>query len=96
VQTVKNLLKKSDDPYLALLIYRSTPLSNFNYSPAELLMSRKLRTNLPILNHNLKPTVSNYSKLKVKECSKKEQLKENFDQRHKAQPLTLLQEGATV
>jgi len=32
----------------------------------------------------------------VKECSKKEQLKKNFDQRHKAQPLTLLQEGATV
>ena len=96
VQTVKNLLKKSDDPYLALLIYRSTPLPNSNYSPAELLMSRKLRTNLPILNHDLKPTVPNYSKLKVKECSKKDQLKKNFDQRHKAQPLTLLQEGAAV
>ena len=96
VQTVKNLLKKSDDPYLALLIYRSTPLPNSNYSPAELLMSRKLRTNLPILNHDLKPKVPNYSKLKARECSKKEQLMKNFDLRHKAQTLTPLQEGAAV
>ena len=89
VQTIKNLLKKSDDPYLALLIYRSTPLPNSNYSPAELLMSRKLRTNLPILNHDLKPNVPSYSKLKARECSKTEQLK-NFDQRHKAKTLTPL------
>ena len=26
VQTIKNLLKKSDDIYLSLLVYRSTPL----------------------------------------------------------------------
>ena len=79
VQTIKNLLKKSDDPYLALLIYRSTPLPNATYSPAELLMSRKLRTNLPILNRDLKPKVPSYSTLKVKECNRKEQLKKNFD-----------------
>ena len=96
MQTVKNLLKKSDDPYLALLIYRSTPLPNSEHSPAELLMSRKLRTDLPILNHDLKPKVSSYSKLKVKECDKKEQLKKNSDQRHKARILTPLQEGATL
>ena len=61
----------------ALLMYRSTPLPNSNYSPAELMMSRKLRTNLPIciFNHGLKPKVPNYSKLKVKECNKKEQLR---------------------
>ena len=89
VQTVKNLLKKSDDPYLALLIYRSTPLPNVNCSPAELLMSRKLRTNLPILNSDLKPKVPN---LQMKECDRKEQLKKNFDQRHKAKALTPLQQ----
>ena len=96
VQTIKNLLKKSDDPYLALLIYRSTPLSNSNYSPAELLMSRKLRTNLPILNSDLKPKVPSYSELQTKEHVQKEQLKKNFDQRHKAKLLTPLQEGETV
>ena len=46
VGTVKNLLKKSDDPYLALLAYRATPLQN-GYSPSELLMCRMLRTTVP-------------------------------------------------
>ena len=41
VKTVKGLLNKNEDPYLALMSYRSTPLEN-GYSPAELLMSRKI------------------------------------------------------
>ena len=40
-KTVKAMLKKSNDPYLAMLIYRSTPLQN-GFSPAELLMNRRL------------------------------------------------------
>jgi len=39
VRMVKTLLEKNDDPYTALLAYRSTPLEN-GYSPAELLMGR--------------------------------------------------------
>ena len=46
IQTVRKLLKKSSDPYMALLIYRSTPLSWCEYSPAELLMGHHLRANL--------------------------------------------------
>jgi transposase InsO family protein len=34
VKTVKSLLKKSKDPYIALMAYRDTPLEN-GYSPAE-------------------------------------------------------------
>ena len=47
VQTVKRLLKRSPDPHLALLSYRSTPFPWCNRSPSELLMGRRLRTTLP-------------------------------------------------
>lgn len=52
VKTVKGLLSKSHDPYLALLGYRDTagPLGN---TPAELLISRRLHTTLPL--HPKKP-----------------------------------------
>ena len=53
VKTVKGLLNKNEDPYLALMSYRSTPLEN-GYSPAELLMSRKIQTPLLILPSQLK------------------------------------------
>ena len=41
VQTMKNLPKKSTDPYIALLNHCTTPLLH-GYSPAELMMCRKL------------------------------------------------------
>ena len=47
VKTVKALLQKAKDPYLALLAYRSTP-TVVGYTPSELLMNRKLRTTIPI------------------------------------------------
>ena len=50
VGIVKKLLKKAaekgEDQYLAMLNYRAAPL-DCGYSPAELLMNRRLRTRLP-------------------------------------------------
>ena len=43
VRTIKRLLNKKGDPYLALPAYRITPLE-IGYSPLQLLMSRLLRT----------------------------------------------------
>ena len=40
VQTVKSMLKKSTDPYKALLDYRNTPLDGINLSPAQLHIGR--------------------------------------------------------
>ncbi|GBM97787.1 Retrovirus-related Pol polyprotein from transposon 297 [Araneus ventricosus] len=46
IQTVKKIFRKtfadSKDSYLALLLYRATPALGSIYSPAELLMNRKL------------------------------------------------------
>ena len=44
VKTVKALLKKYADLYLALLAYRATPFPWCGHSPAELLMGRQLTT----------------------------------------------------
>ena len=47
VKTVRSMFEKNEDQYMALLILRSTPLEN-GFSPAELLMNRKVRTILPM------------------------------------------------
>ncbi|CAB3995596.1 Transposon Ty3-G Gag-Pol poly, partial [Paramuricea clavata] len=63
VQTIKRLLKKEKDKEKALLAYRSTPLS-CGYSPAELLMGRKIPVWTPcirngqIMRHKAFDTVS--------------------------------------
>lgn len=55
VGTVKGTFKIfADDPYLALLAYRTTPQHN-GFSPEELLMGLKLRTALPFQPKLLDP-----------------------------------------
>ena len=54
VQTVKRLLKKENDKEKVLLAYRSTPFS-CGYSPAELLMGRKIRRTVAIFHTLLRP-----------------------------------------
>ena len=58
VQTMKKLLKESRDPYMVLLTYRTTPLPWCNLTPAELLMGRKVRGNLPQVTEKLNPNWS--------------------------------------
>ena len=62
VQTTRNLLTKSDDPYEAPLAYRATPLEN------ELCMGRRLRTTLPTTPSKLTPQWPELKKLREKEA----------------------------
>ena len=52
VQIVKNILKKEEDKELAMPAYHSTPWST-EYSPAELLMGRKLKNTIPTFQTQL-------------------------------------------
>ena len=61
IQTIKKLLNKAKeagtDPYIAMLHYRNTPLSDLDVSPAQLLFSRELRSKLPVQESTLQPRV---------------------------------------
>ena len=95
VQTVKHLLTKASDPYLALLAYRATPLQN-GYSPAELLMGRRLRTTVPALPTLLNPALPDYNTLEAKEREKRMNDARSFDKRHGARNLEPLVPGEDV
>jgi Integrase zinc binding domain/Integrase core domain len=62
IQTVKSFFKKSeisgDDPLLALMNYRATPLTGASKSPAELFLNRQIRTKLPVAVSKLIPEQS--------------------------------------
>ncbi|XP_049517330.1 uncharacterized protein K02A2.6-like [Dermacentor silvarum] len=54
VQTAKNIIRKSTNVAEVLLAHRATPGLE-GYSPAELLMGRKLKTNVPTQPGTLEP-----------------------------------------
>ena len=54
VQVAKTILRQSD-PMLALLAYRSTPHASSGFSPAQLLMGRRIQSRLPTLPSALQP-----------------------------------------
>ena len=95
VGTVKNLLKKEADPYLALLAYRVTPLSN-GYSPSELLMNHRLRSTIPTTHESRKPVIPDKQLLIGKEEEAKQKQKEDYDHRHGVRELPTLLPGDTV
>jgi len=95
VATVKSILEKSKDPYLAMLVYRTTPLQH-GYSPAELLMARKLRTTLPTTKEMMKPSVPDLTTFKCKDEEIKERQTRDFNKHRGAHELPPLMEGEKV
>lgn len=75
----KQILRKcqnEDDLFYHLLDYRVTPLCGLDVSPAELLNSRLLRTNIPSSVELLKPKVVDITSKKV---NKQEIIKQTYD-----------------
>ncbi len=80
----KKLLKGSTDPYLSLLTYRTTPLPWCGLSPAELLMGRRLRSNIP---QTLTPQWPHLEDFRVANAELKQKQKQNYNSRHGTRPL---------
>ena len=77
IQTIKNLWRKNkEDKNLALLDYRTTPLSGIDLMPTQWLIGRRLRNDLPMIDSLFQPAsakqkdVSRYLK-KTKKDQKK-------------------------
>ena len=96
VKTVKKLLKRSPDQFLALLSYRSTPLPWCRRSPAELCLGRNLRTDIPQARKNLIPGWAYLKRFREDDKVFKSGQKKNFDKRHCTKPLPELLPGTAV
>lgn len=94
VKIVKNLMKKSEDRsdfQKSLLIYRSTPLQN-GLSPAQMLMGRRIRSNLPVNEDLLTPKGAH----KVRKAKEEQKAKQKQLHDRTAKHLPMLKPGDTV
>ena len=98
VKTVKNLIKKAildkRDPYLALLEYQNTPISDTLGSPAQRLMGRRTKTLLLTSTKLLEPKLFNPQSA-LKELKNRKRRQKFYYDRHTT-PLRLLTVGYTV
>ncbi|XP_033753195.1 uncharacterized protein K02A2.6-like [Pecten maximus] len=95
VQTVKRLLLKAKDPFLALLEYRNTRIDGVEISPAQMFLGRRLKSPLPTTAPLLTPNMNNtgtYASLKLRQARQQE----NFNKHAQHKPLKELDPGDRV
>ena len=81
---------------MALLSYRSTPLPWCNYSPAELLMGRKVKTDIPQTASQLTPQWHFLPDFRQKDKSFKDKQKKNYDRQHHVRLADTLPDNSAV
>ena len=94
--TLKNPLRKSTDPHMVLLTCRSTQFKWCSLSPAELLIGRRLRTNIPLVRDQLVPDWKFLDKCRHCNQDFKNMQKYDHDHRHKTQPLGIIPDDSDV
>ena len=96
VKTVKKLLTDSGDHNLSLLAYRTTPLPWCGYSPAELLIGRTVRSDLPQPQEKLTPEWPYLADFRAQNQMFKQKQKRDFDRRYKVKELPSLPDDTEV
>ena len=83
VKIAKNILKKKrkEDRYVALLAYRNTPQQGDVYSPAQRLMSRRLRDPIPMATSKLQPQLTAQSVVTQNFAERKQKANAHYDKR---------------
>ena len=82
VEIAMEFLRKVEDPYLALPVYRSTP-NHTGYSPAQLLMGRQLRSTVPTTIAALRLQTLDATQLQLLDHKSKEQQAKYYTKRHR-------------
>ena len=95
VKIAKRIVEQRD-PFLGLMAYRSTPISVTGVSPAQLMMGRQMRTNLPVLQKKLRPQWRNRQTVKKADEKAKSKYRFYFDRKHQVHSLSDLKPGDTV
>ncbi|XP_064479154.1 uncharacterized protein LOC135392369 [Ornithodoros turicata] len=95
IRTVKDLLRKTKDPHLALLNYRDTP-GVAGFSPAQSLMGRRLRTRFPKAENQLRPQWPKREAVASRDEPYKRKKAQDFNRHHQARELPSLRTGQQV
>ncbi len=96
VQTIKKMLKRSEDKYMAILSYGATPMPWCGLSPSELSMGRRLRTKVPQTSLQLTPQWSYLAEFASTDKKFKGKQKKNFNRRHKVCEHAEIPDGSEV
>ena len=92
VQTSKRIMEQQD-PYIALMAYRTTPQEVTGHTPAQLIMGRNIRSRLPVTKAHLEPRWPDMASVARRADAAKRRSTENFNKRHGARPLPALAPG---
>ena len=95
VRTAKAILSKNSNPYLGLLAYRTAPIHN-GETPSQPLMSRQLRTTVPVTPGKLSPEVPDHVSLRERKEKYKITYAQNHDKHHRVIQLPGLNPGDKV
>ena len=95
VRTVKEFLRKGENLQAGLLAYRSTPLRSGS-TPAQLLMGRHIRSQLPRPTAHLEPAWPDLAAFRQREKAYKDAMADDFDDRHRVRPPPPLSVGDRV